>query len=129
MSDSVSQGSVYDKAPSLRELLEKYGDLSVFEYGESHYRNDEKKSHIQRKKDFLAFFSSYITKKFNAELATSVTTSLDNNYCVSTADHHGPIGHPFWFQSGILRGLVRPGEAIVNLCTSHVSLGNSSYPR
>jgi hypothetical protein len=58
-----------------------------------------------------------------------VTESLSKNYAVSTAEHHGPLGHPFFFQSAILRGLVNPEEAIVNLCTSHVSLGNSSYPR
>lgn len=39
------------------------------------------------------------------------------------------MGHPFFFQSAILRGIVNPEETIVNLCTSHVSLGNSSYPR
>lgn len=62
-------------------------------------------------------------------MSDSVVRSLTKNYCISTADHHGPLGHPFFFQSAILRGLVRPDEPIVNLCTSHVSLGNSSYPR
>lgn len=54
--------------------------------------------------------------------------SLKENYAVSTAEHHGPLGHPFFFQSTILRGLIQ-NETIVNFCTSHVSLGNSSYPR
>lgn len=62
-------------------------------------------------------------------MAHTVVESLRENYAVSTAEHHGPLGHPFFFQSAILRGLVNPDEAIVNLCTSHVSLGNSSYPR
>ena len=117
---------VTDRTPALRILLEKYWNISLFDYAKEKYTIIQP---TERKKYFLAFLSSYIIKKFNTELATLVTTSLDNNYCVSTADHHGPAGHPFWFQSGILRGLVRPDEAIVNLCTSHVSLGNSSYPR
>ncbi len=54
---------------------------------------------------------------------------MEKNYCVSTGDHQGPLGHPFFFHSALLRGLVRPEKAIVNLCTSNVSLGNSSYPR
>jgi len=62
-------------------------------------------------------------------MADTVVKSLGKNYAVSTAEHHGPMGHPFFWQSTILRGLVNPDEAIINLCTSHVSLGNSSYPR
>jgi hypothetical protein len=38
-------------------------------------------------------------------------------------------GIHFFFQSALLRGLVNPDEAIINLCASNVSLGNSSYPR
>lgn len=62
-------------------------------------------------------------------MADTVVKSLSENYAVSTAEHHGPMGHPFFWQSTILRGIVNPSEAIINLCTSHVSLGNSSYPR
>lgn len=77
----------------------------------------------------MVFLKNYTERKFSPEISSQVLESLHRNYCVSTAEHHGPMGHPFFFQSAILRGLVNPGEAIVNFCTSNVSLGNSSYPR
>jgi hypothetical protein len=37
--------------------------------------------------------------------------------------------HPFFFQSALLRAISQPELPVVNFATSHVSLGNSSYPR
>jgi len=72
---------------------------------------------------------SYASREFDPSMAEKVRESLTKNYIVSTAEHMGPLGHPFFFQSALLRGLVNSDVSIVNLCTSHVSLGNSSYPR
>lgn len=62
-------------------------------------------------------------------MAESVVNALSRNYAVSTAEHHGPMGHPFFFQSTLLRAITQSERLVINFATSHVSLGNSSYPR
>ncbi len=129
--DSPELNSLLQKLPYLRHLMDTHGDMSLFDYGKAHYRWAQKNDvlFLERKTEFLGILSEYVSWKFGDTLAHTVVKSLRENYAVSTAEHHGPLGHPFFFQSAILRGLVNPDEAIVNLCTSHVSLGNSSYPR
>lgn len=110
---------VLDRAPALRILLEKYGNTSLFSYAQEKYHQPDTSP---KKKDFLDFLTKYVSQKHSPEMAHLVVKSLEENYSASTADHHGPIGHPFWYQSAILRGLSSPENAIVNFCTSHVSL-------
>jgi hypothetical protein len=100
--------------------------MSLFEYAKKHYISQE--AHHTRQQELLDFLDTYVTKRFGNDIAHKVTKSLKNNYVVSTAEHHGPLGHPFFFQSSIIRGIVHD-DTVVNFCTSHVSLGNSSYPR
>ena len=130
MDAQVTLPSLLQKLPSLATLIRESGDRSIFDYGQKHYcaapLSDLWKI---RQHECLTLVREYVETQFNSTLAEKVYTSLMTNYCVSTAEHHGPMGHPFFFQSAILRGLVNPEEAIVNFCTSHVSLGNSSYPR
>lgn len=111
--------------------MHEHGDVSLYNYAQQHYTNNAPTTplSLHRKKEFLAYLDTYITRKFDTHISQRVCRSLEQNYCISTAEHHGPLGHPFFFQSALLRGLVHPDTAIINFCTSHVSLGNSSYPR
>lgn len=118
---------VLNHTPALKILLEKYWNLSVYDYGKKFY---ESRRNSVRKNDFIEILHEYLWGIFSQKsIIDAVLKSLESNFCISSADHHGPIGHPFFFQSTILRWLVHPENTIVNLCTSHVSLGNSSYPR
>lgn len=118
---------ILTQLPSLKNLLDTHGSMSLFEYGKAHYCVGNNTS--VRKQEFLEFLRGYVEKKFGSTYAETVVTALSKNYAVSTAEHHGPMGHPFFFQSALLRGLVQPELPIINFATSHVSLGNSSYPR
>lgn len=112
--------------PALSHLLDQYGEMTLYDYAQKYYLG-----HItshSRKDEFLTLLRSFTTKKFWSELAHTITSSLDANYCVSTAEHHGPHGHPFFWQSTLLRRIVSEVPPIT-FATSHVSLGNSSYPR
>lgn len=117
---------VLHHAPALKLLLERYGNLSVYDYGKTFYKNSNTSP---QKETFLQLIESYTHWKHGMHMSKKVRESLEKNYVVATSDHHGPMGHPFFFQSSILRGLVHPAHPIINLCTSHVSLWNSSYPR
>lgn len=129
--NSLALDSLLQKLPYLKYLIDAHGDTSLFDYAHSHYRvsPDENPLFVERKKEFLGILEEHVSWKFDQDMADKVVTSLSKNYSVSTAEHHGPMGHPFFWQSTILRGLVNPDQAIINFCTSHVSLGNSSYPR
>jgi len=119
-----------EQTPSLQSVTEEYGNYSLEEYGHNKYHgivwNDD--LFVYRKEEFLNILENFL-KKFDNQIAQATLGSLRDNYCVSTWEHHGPLGHPFFFQSAILRGLVNTNNAVINLSTSHVSLGNSSYPR
>ncbi len=129
--DSPRLSILLGQLPYLRRLVDEYGEISLFDYGKAHYRwmQNNDTLFLERKAEFLGIIRTYVSWKFDDTMAHAVAESLSKNYAVSTAEHHGPMGHPFFFQSALLRGIVNPGESIVNLCTSHVSLGNSSYPR
>lgn len=86
---------VLDRAPTLRILLEKYGHNSVWNYAQEKYLHPQES---QKKIEFLDFLTKYVSQRHSPEIAHLVKKSLEKNYAVSTADHHGPIGHPFWFQ-------------------------------
>ncbi len=131
MTEKPRLADILQQLPSLRKLLGEFGDMSLFDYAKKNYRPTPSDTplFLERKKEFIGFLGEYLSRKFNTDISEKACESLERNYAVSTAEHHGPMGHPFFFQSAILRWFVNPEEAIVNLCTSHVSLGNSSYPR
>lgn len=120
-----------EQLPSLSELLVKHGSMSLFDYAQKYYSVSDQTSplFLSRKQEFLDFLEVYVSHKFDRSLAGIVVKTLQSNYAVSTAEHHGPMGHPFFFQSALLRALAQPELPVVNFATSHVSLGNSSYPR
>jgi hypothetical protein len=125
--DSLRE-TVFAAKPALKKLVETYGKVSLFDYAKNHFHAHES-TILERKEEFLDFITTYTSSHFGDTVSRQVRESLCKEYCVSTADHHGPIGHPFFFQSAILRGIVQPDNAIVQFCASQVSLGNSSYPR
>lgn len=128
---STHKEQTLEPTPSLQTILAQYGELSLQNYAQQEYCGivSDDAIFLWKKQEFLDLIKEYTEEKFGTEIAWIVTSSLGKNYCVSTGDHQGPLGHPFFFHSALLRWLVRPEQPIINLCTSHVSLGNSSYPR
>ncbi len=123
--------AILARLPSLARLLETQGSLSLFEYAQKNYYVTESGNPLfqSRKEEFLAFLNTYVSQRHGEEMTTIVVSALSRNYAVSTAEHHGPMGHPFFFQSALLRAVSQPELPVINFATSHVSLGNSSYPR
>ena len=117
--------------PSLKKLIDTSGDMSLFEYASEMYHGvyDTSPLFLSRKREFLDFIWRYVGQKFDSLMGKIVVEGLQKNYAISTAEHHGPMWHPFFFQSALLRAITRPYQPVINFATSHVSLGNSSYPR
>ena len=93
---------VMQKAPALQKLINDFGDVSLWEYAQNNYISHGPAS-VKRKNEFLSYLSKYVRENHGEKIQNTILESLLSNYCISTADHHGPIGHPFFFQSAILR--------------------------
>lgn len=124
--------SNHTTSEQLLEYLEK--DLSLRDnlslYAEKRFKRNHLFTEIQvkRKKEFVDFIKDYASPKFPLEMVNELTMGLENNFCASTAGHHWPMGHPFFFHATILRSMTE-NAPIINLNVSQVSLWNSSYPR
>ncbi len=62
--------------------------------------------------------------------ADIIKKTLISSFHVGTADHHGPLGHPFFFHNTLMEKIIaREHEAIILLPCAGISLDNSSFPR
>lgn len=124
--------SDHNTSEQLLEYLEKDESLqdSLSLYAEKRFKRNQlfTKIQAQRKKEFIDFIKDYASQRFTLEMVNELVVGLENNFCVSTAGHHWPIGHPFFFHATILRS-ISENAPIINLNISQVSLWNSSYPR
>jgi hypothetical protein len=100
MAQDVKQ-FVFEKRPALKQIIENNGSLSLYEYASRFYHGTDSDNALfkKRKSEFLDILHNFTEKKFGSAIARETVESLQKNYCVSTADHHGPLGHPFFFQS------------------------------
>ncbi len=117
---------IFSRAPFIKKILEGNWDLSLFDYANSNYIQNT--SDFPRKEDFLGKIYQYSKYIFGLTGATDIKKTLREQYLASTATHHGPMGHPFFFQSSLTHACIRQGD-IIHFCMSQISLGNSSYPR
>jgi hypothetical protein len=127
--------SVFEKRPILKKVLEQYGNLSVFDYVSENIDGAvSRAANIlpERKKELLEVFEQEAAKVLGVGIARGAAADLSKNYFVCTADHHGPICHPFFINSNLLLGAVleEKGFKHVNILPcANVSLNNSSFPR
>jgi hypothetical protein len=72
-----------------------------------------------------------IARERNIDVGSdSIKKTLVNSFRVGTADHHGPLGHPFFFHNTLMEKIIaREHEAIILLPCAGISLDNSSFPR
>ncbi len=121
------KAKILAKRPILAGLFERYANTSVGEYnrilGPTAVAVD-----AVRKQDFIAAISAEVAGHFSSAVAASTARQLKEEYMVSTAEHHGPLTHPFFVHSNLLAAS-RPRKNIIVLAVGNVSLNNSSYPR
>ncbi len=128
--------AIYRKRPILQKILERQGSVSLSAYAETYAIHPmAKKFNPLLRQEFISEVALFTKELLGEKTAESVRRQLDEYYYVSTADHLGPLSHPFFVHANILTALphmVRPspdhGQVIVLAC-GNVSLGNSSLPR
>ena len=95
------KGKILAKRPILDELLKRHANVSVAEYNRTLLPSTSPIDAV-RKHDFINIFSAEIGKHFSSEVVNSVVRQLESSYMVSTAEHHGPLMHPFFVHSNLL---------------------------
>lgn len=126
---------VMKQKPVLDEIIKKYGDKKLYEYALDYIDVNQDPIITNRKKEFLETFEKEVTRTLGKEVAQCAKRQLERFYYVSTADHHGPICHPFFISSNLITSapyFEYPDpllENVIVLANSNVSLNNSSFPR
>lgn len=125
---------IFVKKPVLKDILQKYGTETLLEYSRR-FPGGSAGILAERKKEFIDSVASEVSRVLGPDAGERARLGLVDSYFVSTADHLGPLSHPFFLHTNMLAGmgnmLPAPNqlsEWIVLAC-SNVSLNNSSYPR
>lgn len=126
---------VLEKRPILKQILNKQGGKNLYEYAKDYISVNLNPPLRKRQNEFIETFKKEVAKRLGDEVATSVANQLAQYYYVSTADHHGPICHPFFLNANLMASapyFEYPDPLLQNvivLACANVSLNNSSFPR
>ncbi|UPA22157.1 hypothetical protein K8942_03785 [Candidatus Peribacteria bacterium] len=129
------QHAVGARRPVLNEVLRKHGERALFDYANDYVDVNLNPPIIQRQDECLSVLHEFANERFGMEVADGVVKQLRQYYFVSTADHVGPVTHPFFVNSNLLTALTEHGhqdpslQYIIDLPCTNISLGNSSFPR
>jgi hypothetical protein len=131
VSDIQLYSPVFENRPVFRSVLEENGHASVFDYAKrsSSFSTKVKK---ERQSQFLSSLSEHLHNLFGPTLSNVAIEELEDHYYVSTADHHGPLVHPFFFNNTLLQSLVNRShgkKCVFSFACAGISLNNSSFPR
>lgn len=124
------RAKVFEKSPIFGEIFTHRGGESVFEYFDS--QRGPTASTYARSQPLLDAVHNITARCLGESVAHDAVDQLKRDYIVSTADHHGPLTHPFFFDSNFLRSMVLKERGVhthVVLACGGISLSNSSFPR
>ena len=126
---------VLEKKPILREILEKRGKKTLAEYAKDYTDVNPDTYSSERQDELITAIVKELNITITPEIAQSVANQLKKYYFVSTADHFGPICHPFFVNANLMAcaNYKNSGDKdlqnIVVLSCSNISFDNSSFPR
>lgn len=123
------------KRPVLDSILKKRGDRKLIEYSKDYVDVNLPPTIPRRQNEFLGVVAEVVESRFDKKLADSVVNQLKKYYFVSTADHDGPITHPFFLNSNLLTAVAMANHSdpaiqnVIVLACANISVDNSSFPR
>jgi hypothetical protein len=121
---------IWRSKPELQKLLETHGPKSVLDYFSS--TTASAYSGSERDEEFISVFRKETERILGREVAERAVDALKKQWMVSTADHHGPLCHPFFLYSNLAQSIVNRQKgisAVAVLSCGGISLNNSSFPR
>lgn len=126
---------IFDRRTVLKEILEKQGKQSIYDYISSYTAVKYQPPLRDRQKELIAVFQKEVEKRLDVFVAESAARQLEDYFYVSTTDHHSPLHHPWVLNFDLISSFIalnHPDPALKNVITlacSHVSLNNPYFPR
>lgn len=127
--------AVFLRRPILKEILEKRGAKNVFEYAQDYLDVNTNPIVIQRQAELIPTFREIVANQLDDAVAQSAAEQLKKYYFVSTADHHGPLCHPYFLNSNLVSSITCTTVSdpllknVIVLSCANISFSNSSFPR
>lgn len=115
----------------LRNISERYGNETIWNF---YQKTEPREIDIpeRKKEDFLKTYKKILAERFEASVVEEVLKDFEKAWFAGTADHAGPVSHPFFFNNALAESVLRKNSNFSSIhffpC-SLVSLDNSSYPR
>lgn len=126
---------IWQRRPILGEIMKKHGDQTLYDYAKDFIDVNKAPRLDCRKEELITVVKELVTARLGAHIGNAVAMQLRNVPLVSTADHHGPITHPFFVNSNIISALpyfeqIEPSQLyLINFSFSSISVNNTSFPR
>lgn len=126
---------VLAKRPILAQILKRKGGKKLLDYANEYVDVNLSPALPRRRNELLETVHELTEERFGTEVADSVVTQLKSYYFVSTADHLGPLTHPFFVNSNLLSAATISTHSdpvlknLIVLGCANVSYNNSSFPR
>lgn len=129
MSEQIKK-TVLEQRPVLRKIISEHGKENLRTY----FAGSENRTIVDPKRKEQLVEEVYLMARelYGEEVAAGARQELQQEYHVSTADHHGPLFHPFFLNGNLMRGLANKERGLKNIFVfscANVSLNNSSFPR
>ena len=127
--------AVLQKRPVLREIIERWGKKTLIEYAQDYFSVNLNPPILSRQHELISTVHEMVQAQCGPDLAAIASKQLEKYYFVNTADHMGPITHPWALNTSLL--IAAPCmahqdpdlRAVITLACSNVSLNNASFPR
>lgn len=127
--------AVLRKRPILRSIIEKRGDKALLEYANQFVDVNFTPAIPTRQQELFSVLRQVTEQRFGTAISESVIRQLEKYYFVSTADHTGPLTHPFFLNADLLTAasfLTHSDPVLQNiivLTCANISVDNHSLPR
>jgi len=128
--------AIWKKRPILGEIMSSHGNQTLYDYSQDFMDVNPSPGLDARKEELIEVAGELIGGRLGADIAKGVCRQLRKLPLVSTADHHGPITHPFWVNANIISSLPYYTNNdpdiryLVVLSFASISVNNASaYPR
>ncbi len=127
------KAAVYKRSPVFREIMVRHGNRFLYDYAKDFVKMALTPRLDKRKADLIRVVGSLLERRLGKRIVGGVTRQLKKNALISTADHHGLIGHPFFLNSNLVTALATRKDPsfpyLVVFSFASISLNNSSCPR
>jgi hypothetical protein len=122
---------LYERSPGLEDIMRAHGNTNLLSYARATLPGRPSVS-ASRVEEFLSVFGARAKDAVGEVGAIAAVNELRHQYGLSTAEHHGPLVHPFFLDAALVNSWVRSEQGLRTmpvLAFGNVSLSNSSFPR